>query len=262
LNLTKTMKILSRNLLLCSSLFLLSGCVVICVGGKGDKCPCCNPASVEHDKDDAPAKPQASAGHTLFNVDFGPWRGSESEQTGPAAIGRQGDYWNTVGQPFNDAHTEGDLKWADGKASPIKVEMRNLGGGWGFSGGLGLTSKMLDNFNYPANNKGGNSHVVLHNVPAGKYDLFIYGHGTQADYFGDYSVKSGETTYGRRTTYAEDNSGQDAKWIENRQYVKFSDIKVGDGEPIEILIRPGNPVEANGRTISDAIIAGLQLARR
>jgi hypothetical protein len=236
---------------------LLAGCVVVYVADR-KPCPECSPGKAETAA--FAEKKARGPGFTLFNVDFGPSREIDSTQTGAAVVGKNGDHWNTVARPFDDHHTEDALKWADAKPCPIKVEMLNLGGAWGFRGGLGLDSAMLDNFNYPANNKGGNSRVILHDVPAGTYDLYIYGHGDQPNYFGDYSVKSGAVDYGRKTTYAPDNSGQETQWIENRQYVRFSGLEVKAGDSIEILIRPGRPVKADyGRMISDAMIAGLQL---
>jgi hypothetical protein len=56
-----------------------------------------------------------------FNVDFGRWRPAPSLQVGPAAAGAKGDFWNTVGVPWDDHHTESGLKFATGKRSPIRV---------------------------------------------------------------------------------------------------------------------------------------------
>ena len=50
------------------------------------------------------------------------------------------------------------------------------------------------------------------------------------------------------------------KWVEGSQYVKFSYVKVGDGDGVEVLIRPGAQVtDPSGRTLADAMICGLQL---
>jgi hypothetical protein len=53
---------------------------------------------------------------------------------------------------------------------------------------------------------------------------------------------------------------QNTKWVEGSQYVKFPNVKVGEGEEVEVLIRPGAQVtEPSGRTFADAMICGLQL---
>jgi beta-lactamase regulating signal transducer with metallopeptidase domain len=193
-----------------------------------------------------------------FDVDFG--AGAPSKQVGPAAAGQPGDFWNTVSVGFNSHHTESGLKFAGGDASPIKVEMINLGGGWGCSGKLGVKSPMLDSFNYPVNNQGGNSTVILHRVPPGKYAVYIYGHGTEPLYYGDYTLSVGTRTYGRKNTFHEGDRGLKTRWAEGYQYVKFTGVKVAAGEKMEILIQPGGQVtDPLGRTFADAMIAGLQL---
>jgi len=199
-----------------------------------------------------------------FNVDFGSGatvgERVPSEQVGPAAAGRAGDYWNAVVEGFNDHFTKADLKFAGGDPSPIEVEMINLGGCWAHPGQLGIQSPMLEDFCYPTGNKGGNSTVILHQVPAGKYHVYIYGHGPNAPYYGDYTLSVAEHQYGRKQTSPQKAASEYTKWIEGIQYVKFSNVRVGAGEEMRILIRPGGQVtDPSGRTFSDAMIAGLQL---
>jgi beta-lactamase regulating signal transducer with metallopeptidase domain len=193
-----------------------------------------------------------------FNIDFG--SGAPSKQVGAAAAGHAGDFWNTVSVGFNDHHTETDLKFAGGDWSPIEVEMINLGGGWSFHGQMGVKSPMLDTYNYPTGNRGGNSQVILHQVPPGQYSLYLYGHGPNGPYYGDYTVTVGSRNYGRKQTTYGDDAGRNTKWVEGSQYVRFSGVKVGLGEDVQILIQPGGQVsDFPGRTFSDAIICGLQL---
>jgi beta-lactamase regulating signal transducer with metallopeptidase domain len=195
-----------------------------------------------------------------FNVDFGPAVGTASEQVGPAAAGKKGEFWNTVTIPFNDHHTEGELKFAGGDPSPIEVEMINLGGACSARGLMGVKSPMFDTYDYPTANKGGDSTVILHHVPAGKYQVYIYGHGLEPLYYGDYTLSVAGHEYGRKNTFHKDDAGQKTKWVEGSQYVKFSNVKVGADQDMEILIRPGGEVSApSGRTFADAIIFGLQL---
>jgi tRNA A-37 threonylcarbamoyl transferase component Bud32 len=195
-----------------------------------------------------------------FNVDFGPWRTNKSEQVGPAAAGEAGDFWNTVAVPNNDAHTESGLKSATGGPSPIGVEMLNLGGNWNASGSMGVQSPMLDTFNYPADNHGGDAKVILHHVPPGKYQIFIYGHGTEPLYYGDYELAVGKRRYGRMTTSHNTDAIQNTNWVEGSQYVCFRGVTVAPGENVMVLIRAGGPsATPGGRMVSDAMICGLQL---
>jgi len=193
-----------------------------------------------------------------FDVDFGP--SEPSKQVGPAAAGQAGDFWNTVSIGFNNHHTATDLLFATREPSPIEVEMANLGGAWGVPGAWGGKSPMLEDYNYPTGNRGGNSTVVLHQVPAGKYRLYIYGAGATPGYYGDYSVSVGGREYGRKQTTRKGDAFHKGKWIEGCQYVRFSNVKVEPGEEVTILIRPGDQVtDSSGRSFSDAFIAGLQL---
>ena len=206
-------------------------------------------------------------GGPAFNIDFGPGKGEPSKQTGPAAVGQEGDFWNTVAIGFNSDHTENGLKLANGQPGPIAVQMINLGGAWGSSGKMGVKSPMLDSFNYPGNNQGGNSQVILSNVPAGTYSLYIYGHGASPSYYGDYEVfvraqKANSSVggdYGRKRTSQGADAAENTQWVEDSQYVRFPEVEVPEGGRIEILIRPGGVQNEGGRTYADAIICGLQL---
>ena len=173
-------------------------------------------------------------------------------------------YWsNSVAASWNDDHTEAGLKAATGEPSPIEAQLINLGGCWGNGGGMGIKDPMLDTFNYPAGNKGGDSTVILYDVPAGKYNVYIYGHGSDPEYpqyNGDYTVMVGDHSYGRKPTSQGLDALRNKKWVEGSQYVKFPGVKVSEGDKLEILIRPGGQVsDHTGRLFSDAMICGLQL---
>ena len=196
----------------------------------------------------------------IFDVAFGVWRPAETKQTGPAAAGRKGDYWNAPGVPWNNDHTESGLKFASGDSSPVQVRMVNLGGGWGNDGTLGIKSPMMDSYNYPVNNQGGDSQVILSNVPPGRYDVYIYGHEKEPWAYGDYTLSVGDHNYGRKTTSNKSDAIENTKWVEGSQYVKFADVEVAAGNNVEILIKPGGEVTDHwGRTFTDATICGLQL---
>ena len=195
-------------------------------------------------------------GPHIFNIDFGVWRPQESPKVGPAADGRPGDYWNTIGVAWNNDHTEFDLRSAQGEWSPIQARLINLAGGWGSSDRMGVKDQMLNTFNYPQNNQGGNSQVILKNVPPGSYHLYIYGHGTDPAYYGDYTLSVSGRDYGRKSTSNNRDAIDNTRWVEGSQYVKFTNVNVGQGEEINILIHPGGHMDAG---FADAIICGLQL---
>lgn len=234
----------------------ITGCVVINIQREAA------PQVAKSDSNNSSAASGINVRPQTFNIDFGLWKPSPSPQTGPAAAGRDGDFWNVVAVPWNNAHTESGMKFATGDPSPIRVEMINLGGAWTSGGGMGVKAPMLDTFNYPANNRGGNASVILHQVPAGKYDVYIYGHKPEPLYYGDYTLTVGNHSYGRKSTFHEDDYGQNTEWVEGSQYVKFSGVKVVPGEKVEILIQPGGRLTTEGQSgqgFADAMICGLQL---
>jgi len=135
-----------------------------------------------------------------------------------------------------------------------------LAGAWSSHGSMGVHCPMFDSYNYPAGNHGGDSKVILHHVPPGKYHLYLYGHGTSPAYYGNYEVTVGNVNYGRLRTSSGPDALQNTNWVEGSQYVCFRGLTVSPGADVEILIRPGAPTTTTtGRTIADAIICGLQL---
>jgi len=195
-----------------------------------------------------------------FNIDFGPGKGN-TKQVGPAAVGKDGDFWNSV-DTGNNVHTESGLKFADGQPSPIEVESVNLSGGWGNEGKMGVKAPMLDTFNYPVNNQGGDAKVTLYHVPPGTYSLYLYGHSILALQNGDYEVSVAGRDYGRKKTSSGSDAVTNTTWVEGSQYVRFPAVRVVAGENLEILIHPGGRVIVNGgRSVADAMICGLQLVK-
>jgi hypothetical protein len=118
----------------------------------------------------------------------------------------------------------------------------------------------MDSFIYPVNNRGGDSLVTLFNIAPGAYDIYVYGHGTDPLYYGDYTVMVGDKSYGDKQTTHEKDAVENTKWVEGSQFVRFNDVAVGKDEFIMIRIQPGGTVrDAGGRTFADAMICGLQL---
>lgn len=205
-------------------------------------------------------KISSMAQSVIFNIDFGPGKGN-TKQVGPAAVGNDGDFWNSVDTGNND-HTESGLKFADGQPSPIEVESINLSGGWGNEGKMGVKAPMLDTFNYPVNNQGGDARVILYHVPPGTYTLYLYGHTLYPTQNGDYEVSVAGRNYGRKQTSSSSDAVTNTDWVEDSQYVRFTAVVVAEGENLEILIHPGNrTIVSGGRSVADATINGLQLVQ-
>ena len=187
----------------------------------------------------------------LFNIEFG--TDAIAPKSGPALVGNPGDFWNAVSVGNCDDHNVTGMKSADGSQSSIVAELQNLGGGWGGTG-LGVNDVVLQHFNYPTGNKGGNSYVTLSSVPAGMYDLYIYNKTQNAGQDGDYTLSVGGRFYGRRMETTDANSPYATTWQENNQFVKFPAIQVNKGDNVSIMIQPSSG------GLRDAQIAALQLA--
>ena len=174
--------------------------------------------------------------------------------------GQPGDFWNTVGVAWNEDHTESGLKFAAGQASDIQVRLVNLAGGWSSGGHMGIKSPMLDHYNYPANNHGGNAQVILTHVPPGAYDIYIYGHEASPAGYGDYTLTVGNRDYGRKMTSKRNDAITNTTWVEGSQYVRYRNVDVDADNAVQILIQPGGWITDHwGRTFTDATICGLQL---
>ena len=197
------------------------------------------------------ANPKNPTSGKLLNINFGVWDSMPSPKVGASAVGSDGDFWNTVAQAWNNNRFKEGLKYSDNETGHINIRLINLGGGWGNGKMMGVKDAMLDSYNYPQYNQGGDSQVILTGVPEGLYSLYIYGHAS-ATANGDYEVSVDGENLGRKITSPTQEAITSTNWVEGLQYVKFPNLNVKNGE-IKIYIRPG------GAPFYDTIINGLQL---
>ena len=179
----------------------------------------------------------ASAANLLINVDVGTYSQME---VGFAAVGLStNDFWNGIETPYQAFGVLSNLQAADGTATTVGFSISNAAGEWH----SGSSDTMYYGYNY--NNQGGTASATLLNVPGGAYDLLLYG------YEGKYDVQVGSTDYGIKSCV--DSPIQNPPvWQEGRQYVRFRNIFVAEGQSISIAILRG---DVGGY----AVIAGLQL---
>src|SRR5207237_7282396 len=164
--------------------------------------------------------------HAQFlNVDVG--TGTNSAKMGFAATGQSAnDYWNLYSRDdgvggYRIFGAVSNLKWADGTVSAVGLTVTNAPGAWQ----NGAADPMYNVYLYPFN--GGNITVTVTNLPAGTYDLFLYGHGgpgldTANSVF---RVVSGSKDYGTKSTTTTSGWTSPA-WQEGQQYVVFGDVAV------------------------------------
>jgi hypothetical protein len=188
----------------------------------------------------------------LLNVNFGTDAGLV--KTGPAAIGQPGDLWNLYSRDdgaggFRHFGQLNNLKWADGSPSPVHLTVTNAPGAWPSD----LADPMMAQWLYPLPNGNGNIRLWLHQVPAGHYDLYLYGHGNLDDLVGVYEVAVLEQSQGTKSVTV--GSGWRTDTLqENVHYVVFRDVPSDGTRPVVVTVKPSPHGEA--------VLNGLQLVQR
>jgi hypothetical protein len=179
----------------------------------------------------------------LIDVDFG--GGSSTAEIGPAAIGHgPADYWNYYTR--NDANGSWRSFGALTNLSSVEqvptgagLTITNAPGAWG----NGSADEMYNSYDYPFD--GGNVTVVVTNLDAGAYDVYVYGIDSS------YEISVAGSTYGVESLPAGPVTNP-AVWQEGLQYVVFPSVKVNPDDSITLTVRPGSA--------GYATIAGMQIA--
>ncbi|MGD1084446.1 MAG: hypothetical protein ABSA47_06790, partial [Verrucomicrobiota bacterium] len=196
---------------------------------------------------------------SLINVEFG--AGSHSLKTGFAATGQSSnDVWNlfrlydpkyTPGTPMVFAGRMEGIKLADGGPTEALVELTNAPGVWGNSTG----DAMYDSYVFAPN--GSNIVVTISRLPAGRYNVYLYGHA-DPDASGEqnsvFRILGARTNYGPLTTLSSAGWKANMPWQEGQQYVVFRDVEARAGAPMVIEVAPG----PNGV----AVLNGLQISSK
>ena len=180
--------------------------------------------------------------NNMINVDFA--GGSVSAKAGFAAIGATAsDFWNSYNAVGNLTDSMSSLHYRSGTGSSVGLTLVNTR--FPYSNG-GLADPMYDTYAFSYD---GTMVVTVTNLPAGNYDLYLYGHGGAANQNSDFEVIVG-SSYGTKST----TTGYDwslADWLENRQYVVFRSVAVTSGQPVTINV----PLGPSGY----AVINGIQI---
>ena len=135
------------------------------------------------------------------------------------------------------------------------LTIANAPGAWS----NGSSDPMYATYLYPFD--GGNITVTLTNLPAGTYDVYVYGHGSDQNGVypdnnmnGVYQLSTGGVDYGTQTTSTSGTGWSSPIWQEGQQYVTaFRGVTVNPSQPVVLTGLPG----ASG----EAIIAGIQITQ-
>jgi anti-sigma regulatory factor (Ser/Thr protein kinase) len=181
----------------------------------------------------------------ILDVDFGNVTVTPVA-VGPAVVGNAGDVWNMHSHPFEPLATTPNLVWSDGSPSGAGITVTNASGTWV----SGSTDRMMNIYLY---NFGGTAFFSVTNLPAGRYDVLVYGLGGPDEEINTrFFVQSGSTRLGPRDTIPV-QGWRTLTWREGLQYVRFRNVAVASGTPLV--------VEASGILKSTPAVNGLQLVR-
>ena len=170
---------------------------------------------------------------------------SVTPETGFAATGvGPNDFWNTY---TLGSESLTDLRFVDGTASAAGLKVSNDQE----SGGNGFSDSMY-NVYLSTHRAGGNMTVTISNLPAGRYQFYLYGHGGADSENGAYQLTVGSLDFGTESTRSGIGWFASA-WQEGVQYVEFSDVNDGSGQTIFIT--------ALSDDAGYAVISGLQIAK-
>jgi len=187
-----------------------------------------------------------SAWAELLNVDFGAGTGP-SQKVGFAATGTSAnDYWNyyTRDNPNGSWKVNGflaNLKDAGGQTTSVGITINNGDGAWGYPS----SDPMLAGYIYSLSGGILQTIVTVTNLPAGKYNFYLYGADSH------FNLKVDATDYGTKTSY--DNPLiNPPPWLDGQQYARFSDVPVGASQ--SVVLTPGA-----GADYFQGIIGGMQI---
>ena len=182
----------------------------------------------------------------LINVDFG--TGTKSSKLGFAATGiTANDFWNLYAQ----SSSLPNLKMWNGTNSEAGINVDHATGAFG----SGAADPMLAVYRYPPNLT--NIVATITNLPSGRYDFYVYGHGNLDSMNGIFSLTTGGALYGTNATTTE-SSWRSTTWTEGQQYVRFNNVSVMTNQFVEITSYPRSTNQSTGV----AVINGLQIRKR
>ncbi|MGE0707075.1 MAG: serine/threonine-protein kinase [Planctomycetota bacterium] len=182
-----------------------------------------------------------------ISIDFdGP---APEVERGSVAAGDARDRWN-VWSFKQQGGTPAPLRFVDGASAPATLLVQHGRGDWANEHRNVMFRSYLYN-NFYGRTGEDRLRIELRDVPAGRYDLYLYGHGAHDLESGIYEVLLGERSQGIRGTASGSAAWHDGPWEEDRQFVVFRALGLA-GEPLVIYaLRP-----ALGRVAS---VSGLQL---
>ena len=149
---------------------------------------------------------------------------------------------------------------ADRTTTSAGLTVSNAAGTWNNATG----DAMYDAYVYPNGVSLDKITVTVTNLPAGQYDLYLYGHAdaaTQIEGNSFFSVEVGGQRLKPVGTTSSVGWKADQPWEEGKQYVVFRGVQVGHQTPIVIYVTAGHNGQPAIGTERPPVINGLQIRR-
>ena len=173
----------------------------------------------------------AASPGALLNVNFAAY---SQVKHGFAATGQTGnDFWNSLTFPFQASAGLAGLKQADGTTTSVGVTVENGAGHTAFT----HPDLMYQSCCYATDS--GIITLTVTNLPAGEYDIYLYGHAGASTANTVFQLLVGGNNYGNQAT-ATDASWSLTNWVMGAQYVVYRGVTVTNGgAPVIVKCHPG-----------------------
>jgi hypothetical protein len=183
-------------------------------------------ASLAASADDMAKKPATAklaveerAFHVVFGFDPGPKKYD-------GIVGTRDDAWNFV----KVGTKELPLVSAAGKKSTARLALSENNGCWGIVGHGGIFHAYLYHQNQAVDLS-----ATIHDLPAGRYAIYVFAHGDAPDQNAKISVTVGERFVDAKPTLKDGSwDFRKLEFAEGVQYVKF-EARIEPGQPLQIV---------------------------
>ena len=173
-----------------------------------------------------PSGPPSKDAARILNINFGM---APRDVRPNGATGGRHDVWTLVDVGET---TKTNLPMADGTPTKVSLELSATDGEWGIPGAFDVYHAYLYN-----NARNVDLALTLHNLPPGRYDVYVFAHGAAPDQNAAIEITSaGKTSCGKATSKDGSMTFLSREHEEGVQYVHYA-INVKKGKPVTITSR-------------------------
>lgn len=182
------------------------------------------------DDADPPANPLST---NILNLNL-----AGEPKSGAAAVGVAGDYWNTLDIEVDESDPAGvDMKWSNGTQAGFAVLQEHESGGSTL-----IFDEIFETTNadpmmkqgWRIKNDGWTRKLHFSDMPRGRYDVYVYGHGTDNTNILTCRVTTPMRSTGWEATAV--GSFWNGSFVEGTNYVKFENVEWSAIEETDLFI--------------------------